>query len=140
MPKELTLFESATSGLRVSKHGRVIQIVADGNGACVVMDTEYNAAQKWASSRASAGSPGNDRSKFLDQITTLIARPGSFVSTRGTDKPLEDIARLMLSSGFDLNDWALPPTVKVLFSKGPAAQKAKSKTPQDGDPPVGEPE
>ncbi len=119
-PKELTLFESAVGSLRVSKHGRLVQIVADGNGACVMMDTEYNVAAKWASSRASAGSPGNDRSKFLDQITTLLARPGSFISTRGNDKPIEDIARLMMTSGFDLNDWAMPPSVKALFSKGPA--------------------
>ncbi|MEK6806497.1 MAG: hypothetical protein AABY95_07595 [Pseudomonadota bacterium] len=135
MPRELTLFESATGSLRISKHGRLMQIVADGNGACVVMDTEYNVAAKWASSRASAGSPGNDRSKFLDQIATLIARPGSFVSTRGSDKPLEDIVRLMLNSGFDINDWGMPPSVKALFSKGPAT---KPKTPPPSAPPESE--
>ncbi len=129
-PKELTLFESATSSLRISKHGRLVQIVADGNGACLMMDIEYAAAAKWASSRSSAGSPGNDRSKFLDQIATLIARPGSFISTRGGDKPIEDIVRLMLSSGFDLNDWAMPPSVKSLFMKGPAP---KMKPPPTAD-------
>lgn len=134
--KEATVFESAMRGMRHSKHGRVVQIVADGNGACVVLDVEFNAAQKWGMGRTSAGNPGSDRTKIFDQLTTLIARPGSFVTTRGNDKPIEDIARFMQSAGFDLNDWGLPPSVKALFSKGPAP-KPKAKpvdVPADDNP------
>ena len=134
--KDLTLFESAMRGMRVSKHGRVMQLIADGNGACVVQDIEYNAAYKWACSKSSGGSAASDRGKFLDQITTLIARPGSFVNTRGNDKPIEDIARFMQSSGFDLNDWGLPPSVKALFMKGP---KPQAKPKAAGDTSTAEP-
>lgn len=128
MAKELTLFESAAGTLRISKHGRLMQLVADGNGACVVLDMDYQTAQKWAASRTSAGSAQNDRNKFLEQLPTLIARPGSFVSTRGNSKMLEDMVRLMLSSGFDLNDWSLPPDVKALFARGPAPKPKPAKS------------
>ena len=131
--KEPTLLESAMRGLRASKHGRVIQVVADGNGAFVTMDIDFNTANKWAFSKTSSGSPQNDRNKFMDQFATLIARPGSFVNTRGGSKPILDIAKLMKSAGFDLNDWALPPDVKAEFSHGPEPTKPKPKTDDAGE-------
>lgn len=133
--KDPTVFESAMRGMRVVKQGRVVQIIADGNGAVATLDIDYNSAYKWASSKSSSGSSGSDRTRFLDQMPNLVARPGSFINTRGNDKPIEDIVRLMQSAGFDLNDWAIPPTVKVLFMKGPVPKpKAKTDTPEETPP------
>ena len=114
MAKEVSMFESACRSSRIAKQGKLVQFIVDGAGAIVADDQEFYAAQKWASSRHSTGNFNTDRSKFLEQIANLIARPGSFTATRGNTKSLSDMVKAMLMSGFDLNDWDLPPDLKKI--------------------------
>ena len=139
--KVQTLYESATGNLRVVNRGNIVECIVDGNGSMVTSITEFVQAQKWAQAKFSGGNSVQDRNRFLEQITALISRPGSFVSTRGSGKLLEDIARAMKSTGYELRDWQLPPELKNIGGKPPpetkkaaadtAAEPAQTDTPKE---------
>lgn len=135
MKKEVSLYQAATSGGRVAKQGPLVQFILDGNGAMVTSTMDWAMAEKWANSKSSTGIRATDRNRFLDQIPTLAARPGSFIGTRGSTKPLTDLCILMKNNGYDLKEWALPPELKDL---GDPTKKKEEKryVPPPDDPPA----
>jgi hypothetical protein len=112
MARTLTLYEGATNRARIAKQGEIVQIVIDGAGAMVVETSDFLGAQKWAQSKPSTGNLLSDRGRFLERFSVLISRPGSLSATRGSDKPLKNLARMMKAGGFDLNEWNLPPEIR----------------------------
>lgn len=122
--KTLTLFQTATTGGRVIKQPQLVQFIVDGNGAMVTSTQDFYQVEKWANSRYGSGNRLADRNRFLEQIQTLVARPGSFVSTKGSTKPLEDLCKLMKAAGYDLAEWQLPPELKDM-DRPPVAKPVK---------------
>lgn len=127
----ISLFDSATRGARIIKQGEIFCLVLDGGGAMIGFMQDLHAAQKWAQSKPSCGNRVTDRGRFLEQIPTLVARPGSFVSTRGSEKLIEKVARGMRAGGYDLSEWMLPPELKNMGR--PAAEKFDKKDAAAGD-------
>lgn len=114
MPRALTLLESAQSRMRTIRQGDLAQLIVDGGGAMVVPMIELMQAQKWAQRKASSGNMLTDRTRFLEQVTTLISRPGSMLPTKGHHKAIEALAKQMMQAGYDINEWALPPELRGL--------------------------
>lgn len=110
--RTLTLFESAVSRARVIRQGDIVQVVIDGGGAFVTFTQEFMQAQKWAQSKPATGNVVTDRGRLFERIGTLISRPGSMLSTRGHGKYVENLARSMNQTGYDLGEWMLPPELK----------------------------
>lgn len=128
-----SLFDAALRGMRVLKQGEVVCLIMDGGGALITFTLDFVAAQKWAQRKPETGNRVTDRGRFLEQLPTLIARPGSFVGTRGSDKIIEKLAKNMIQAGYDLGEWSLPPDVKAM-AHPKAAQPAKKKDePGTGD-------
>ncbi|HSW11649.1 MAG TPA: hypothetical protein VLI06_02345 [Solimonas sp.] len=125
--KTKTLFESFSGRARIAKQGYVVMIVIDGGGAMVVATDEYLVAQKWSQSRVSSGNIVTDRGRFFEQFQVMVARPGSFVGTRGNDRQLYKMAKAMRAAGHDLGEWMLPPELKVNKLVDPDELKAKPK-------------
>ena len=136
-----TLFEAATARGRVIRQGDIACIVMDGAGSVIVFMQEFVGAQKWAQSRVPTSNLLSDRARFLDQFTTVVARPGSVQTTRGNDRQLEKLVRAMLAVGYDLNEWTLPVELKAIgHAKPPPPQPVKdadgaSKSEAGDDPP-----
>ena len=112
MAVTLSLFESAMKRARIMRQGEIVQIVVDGGGAFVTTLQEFMPVQKWAQSRASTGNGISDRGRMFERISILISRPGSMVTTRGSEKYIEHLARLMNQAGYELSEWMLPPALK----------------------------
>lgn len=129
---QLTLFQSAASGARIIRQMYIVQFIVDGNGAFVTPTMDFNAAEKWASSRNSTGARMTDRTRFLDKLEVLISRPGSFISTRGSSKPLEDLCKAMKAAGYDLGEWQLPHDLKEMFKPKKAEPPVKKAQAADG--------
>jgi hypothetical protein len=111
--KELTMLQSALQRLRISRNGQCTMLVVDGQGAAVVPTMDFSTVQKWAQSKASAPNANQSMMKILDKLEVAITRPGTtFAATRGSPKYVADLARQMISAGFDINEWSLPPDVK----------------------------
>ncbi|NKF22441.1 hypothetical protein [Solimonas marina] len=136
------LFESAVSRARVIRQGDIVQVVIDGGGAFVTFTQEFRMAQKWASSRIATGNMVTDRGRFFEQIGTLVSRPGSMVSTRGSGKYVENLVRAMNQGGYELSEWMLTPELKAIARahlQGPepkvrdAAEEAPSEAPEADD-------
>lgn len=125
--KQKTLFEAFSQRARCAKQGNVVMIVVDGGGATVVYTDEFLGAQKWANSKLSSGNVVTDRGRFLEQFQVMVARPGSFCSTKGNDRQLFKMAKAMRAAGHDLGEWALPPELKVNKLVDPDDIKAKPK-------------
>lgn len=112
--KELTMYESATQRLRVSRNGQCTMLVVDGQGAAVVPTADFSVAEKWAKSKAAAPNAFMSMTKLLDKLEVAVCRPGTtFCSTRGSPKYVVGLAKQMISAGFDINEWALAPDVKA---------------------------
>ena len=135
-----TLFESATRSARLLKQGPIMCIIIDGGGAMICFTDEFLAAQKWASRKPATGNAISDRGRFLDQLSVMITRPGSFMGTRGSDKIVEKLARAMMAAGYDLGEWSLPPELKSLGHPGPVDPKPKKAADEqpDGEAEAGE--
>lgn len=112
MARSLSLFEAATNRGRVIRQGEIVHWVMDGSGAVVVPAQDFLIAQKWGQSRTGSTNVVTDRGRFLEKFETLIARPGSFVSTRGNTRSLASLAKVMIASGYDMSEWGLPFDVK----------------------------
>ncbi len=122
--RTLTLFESAVSRARVIRQGDIVQVVIDGGGAFVTFTQEFMQAQKWAQSKPATGNVVTDRGRLFERIGTLISRPGSMLSTRGHGKYVENLARSMNQTGYDLGEWMLPPELKDISRAHLRASKA----------------
>src|SRR3546814_18119927 len=129
MPQRtLNLFESATSRARVIRQGEIVQIVIDGGGAFVTFMQEFNLAKKWATPKTATGNMITDRGRFLEQIGTLVSRPGSMVSPRGNGKYVATLVSAMNLAGYDSGEWMMPPALKDL-----ATGHQKSLPPRSAD-------
>jgi hypothetical protein len=134
MARALSLFEAATTRGRVIRQGEIVQWVMDGSGAIVVPAQDFLIAQKWGQSRTGSTNIVTDRGRFLEKFETLIARPGSFVSTRGNTRSLASLAKLMIASGYDISEWGLPFDVKqALKPADPNQAKSKTANPADDE-------
>lgn len=123
-----SLFESATQRARVVRHLDIVCLIFDGSGALIVPTADFVQNQKWASARMASGNAISDRGRFVERLTTLVSRPGSMASTRGSPRQLEAIARSMRAAGYDLNEWMLPAEIRnppvvsdMLNARKPAA-------------------
>ncbi|HUS24770.1 MAG TPA: hypothetical protein VM369_07465 [Candidatus Binatia bacterium] len=113
MARELTLLQSALQRLRVTRSGGITQLVVDGQGAALVPTADFSPVQKWAHSRTAAPNALQSMQRVIDKLEVVIVRPGTtFAATRGSAKPLGDLLKMMKSSGFDINEWAIPNEVK----------------------------
>jgi len=140
MARTETLLEAATKRLRIIRQGDIVQIVIDGGGALVTTTQEVLQAQKWAGRKPATGNMVSDRGRFLEQITVLISRPGSMLSTRGNTRQVESLAKQMNQGGYDLNEWMLPPELKRLGHTQPEPPKPKAGEPAPPDPEKDEPD
>lgn len=137
--KTPTLLQAATAGARIIRQPQLVQFIVDGNGAMVAPILDWVAVEKWANARYGSGNRMADRSRFLDQLQVLVARPGSFISTRGSTKPLEDLCKLMKAGGYDLGEWQLPPELKDMGKPKPKEPPKKpSGVVEEGSPEGGE--
>jgi hypothetical protein len=140
--KQKTLFDAFAYRARVVKQGDIAMIVLDGGGALIVAMDEYIVAHKWAQSKLSSGNMVTDRGRFLDQFSHMVARPGSFLGTKGNDRQLYKLVKAMRGAGHGMDDWMLPPELKVAKLANPddiAKPKGKDapEAPADGQ---GEPD
>jgi len=83
----------------------------DGAGAAMIPSMEYMQIEKWARAKPGSGNMLTDRGRLLDGVTTLVARNGSAVNTRGGYKQLSQMAKSMRSDGFELKEWQFPTEV-----------------------------
>ncbi|HVT36769.1 MAG TPA: hypothetical protein VHE37_14360, partial [Nevskiaceae bacterium] len=69
---------------------------------------EMQIASQWARSKQSLGNPNKDRSAFAGKFETLVARTGSGITTKGSNKVLQGVVQAMEAAGMDLREWAIP--------------------------------
>lgn len=112
MARTISLYDAATSRGRLIRQGEIVQLVMDGAGAFVCSAQDFMTAQKWAQAKTASTNLITDRGRFIEKIEILIARPNSFVATRGSQEPLTRLAKAMKMSGYDMGEWMLPPEVK----------------------------
>jgi hypothetical protein len=140
MPKApLSLYQSACQKLRVSRIGPLTQLVVDGQGLALCLTADFSPVEKWAKSKTSGPNATIDMGKMIEKLDVVVARPGtSFVSTRGSTKPLESIVKAIRAAGMDLKEFQLPPELKnlgapedqVLAAKAAAEAKKQKDAPQ----------
>lgn len=127
--KQLSLFQSASGRLRISRMGGLTMLVMDGQGMALAPTSDFAVVEKWAKSRPSGPNATIDAGKILEKIDVLVCRPGtSFASTRGSLKPLEKLVKEMKSAGMDTKEFQLPPELKdgyVSPEEKEAERKAK---------------
>lgn len=116
MARQLSLFDAACAKGRVIRQGEIVQFVMDGSGALVCPSQDFMVAQKWAQSRTGSTNTVTDRGRFLEKLEVLIARPGSFVISRGSTRALTMLAKQMVGAGYDLTEWGLPHEVKLALA------------------------
>ncbi len=107
-----TLFESATQRTRIVRHLDIVCLIVDAGGAMIVPIQDFVQAQKWASSKLASGNALSDRSRFLEQMQTLVSRPGSIAPTRGNERSLIAVARAMRAAGYEVGEWSLPADIR----------------------------
>lgn len=114
MPKkEMSLFQSATQRLRVTRSGPLTVLVVDGQGLALCLTADFAPIEKWAKAKPAGPNATIDMGKIVEKIDVMVARPGtSFASTRGSTKPLEAIVKAMRSAGMDVKEFSLPPELK----------------------------
>lgn len=139
-----SLFQSATSRGRVVRQGDLVCVIIDGGGSMVMSTQDFLQAQKWAQSKPATGNALTDRGRFLDQIGSMVSRPGSLIPTRGNDRQVATLARQMRQAGYDLSEWNLPPELKApasLLADACAPANTATELPDDLDgPPPADPD
>jgi hypothetical protein len=132
--KEISLFQSAAGKLRISRLGPLTMLVIDGQGLGLCLTGDFSPVEKWAKAKGQGPNATIDAAKIIEKIDVLVCRQGTtFASTRGSTKPLENIAKAMRAAGMDLKEFSLPPELKdlgkpvdqVLASKEQAEKKKK---------------
>jgi len=144
--KELSLYQSATQRLRVSRSGPLTVLVVDGQGLAICLTADFAPIEKWAKAKPQGPNATIDMGKIVEKIDVMVARPGtSFASTRGSTKPLESIVKAMKAAGMDVKEFSLPPELKnagvvdEVAAAKEAAEKKKAAAENQGtfakDPP-----
>lgn len=138
--QQKTLFEGFIYRARVVKQGDIAMIVMDGGGALIVAMDEYVTANKWAQSKMSSGNMVTDRGRFLDQFTYMVARPGSFLGTKGNDRQLYRLVKAMRAAGHGMDDWMVPTELKAAKLADPdeVKKKVKNEPGAEGEAPEGQ--
>ena len=97
-------------GGRTSRYGEYTVVFMH---ACSFITTpmEFLQAQNWARGRMSSGSPSRDRSAFVDHISTVLARNGSGVATKGSRPVLANIVKSMKANAMMMDEWNIPPNL-----------------------------
>lgn len=128
--KQMTLYQSATGRLRVSRVGGLTMLVVDGQGLALCLTADFSPIEKWAKSKPSGPNATIDMGKIMEKLDVMVCRPGTtFAATRGSTKPLQSIVKEMRAAGMDIKEYQLPPELK----EGPPPDKPKPK----GDEPPG---
>lgn len=135
MAKEISLFQSASGKLRITRLGPLTVLIVDGQGLALCMTGDFSPVEKWAKAKGAGPNATIDMGKIIDKIEVLVCRAGTtFASTRGSTKPLESIVKAMRAAAMDLREFSLPPELKdfgapedqVLIAKEKAEAKKKA--------------
>ena len=102
-----TLHQSAFNGARTTRYGDVVLVVMESISFFTTAQ-DFQMASQWARSKQSLGSANKDRSAFANKFETLVARTGSGVATKGSNKVLAKIVEQMETAGMDLKEWMIP--------------------------------
>jgi hypothetical protein len=138
--KELSLYQSATGKLRVSRVGPLTMLVVDGQGLALCLTADFSVVEKWAKAKGAGPNATIDMGKIIEKVDVMVCRAGTtFGSTRGSNKPLEAIVKAMMQAGMDIKEYSLPPELKdaarpvdqVLAAK----EAAEAKAGKDDGPP-----
>ena len=126
MAKELSLFQSATGKLRISRVGPLTMLVVDGQGLAFCLTADFSPVEKWAKAKKAGPNATIDMGKIMEKVDVLIARAGtSFASTRGSLKPMEAIMRGISAAGMDPKEFQLPPELKDDYVSPEEREKAR---------------
>lgn len=125
-----TILSSATNATRASRYGDIVFVVLE-TIAFVTTAQEWQATSQWARAKQSLGNKHKDRAAMVGRLETLLARQGSGVPTKGTNKVLQGVVKTMEQSGFDLKEWLLPPTLfeSIEIKKKDPAEDADENAP-----------
>ena len=108
MSLKLNMLLSALSGGgRTARHGDLILVTMPAQ-AFATTAMEYQQAQVWARARSSLGNVHRDREAFIGRFTTVLARSGSGIATRGAKPVLSRILAAMGQVGLTLGEWSVP--------------------------------
>lgn len=114
-PKDL--LGSAMLGAHTSRYGDVVLVAMQGF-AFMTLTIEFQQCQQWARSKQSTGAVQKDRMLLLGRIENLIGRVGSGATTKGNNKVLGMIAKVMKQNGMQLEDWSIPrPVIEEVEAK-----------------------
>ncbi len=107
-PKDL--YTAALWGGSVRRYGDMVQLTMPGIGV-VTTQQDMQQATSWARSKMASGAINKDRMQLMDRLETLIARQYSGCSTRGGNRTIAGLAKIMASTGMDLESWSIPKAV-----------------------------
>ena len=94
-------------GGRTSRYGEYTVVFMN---ACAFITTpmEFVQAQNWARGRVTTGSAVRDRAAFVDHISTVLARNGSGIATKGSRPVLANIVKSMKANAMLMDEWSIP--------------------------------
>lgn len=105
-----SILVSAMNAARANRFGDVVMIIMD-TMVYTTPSMEWQMASQWGRAKVSLGNKNKDRNALLGKLEHVIARSGSGIATKGTNKKLQEMVGVMEQSGFDIKDWVLPPTL-----------------------------
>jgi hypothetical protein len=111
-PRPVPLYDSLFKAGAVSRMGEITVMRFDGFGAVVAPTQTFMQAATWSKSRNAGPNKERNRNMVLDRMDTFITRVGTPLLTRGSNKPLTDLAKAMASGGLDMMEWNVPLAVK----------------------------
>ena len=109
MPNQVsqTLHQNALNGGRVSRYGDAVMVVMESI-AFFTTAQDFQMGSQWARSKQSLGSANKDRMAFANRFETVVARVGSGIATKGSNKVLSKLVAAMEIAGMDLKEWSIP--------------------------------
>lgn len=124
-PKDL--FTAAMFGGNIRRYGDMVVLALPSMGL-VTTQQDMQQAQCWGRSKISSGILHKDRTSLIERIETVIARMNSGCTTRGSNKTIAGLVKIMKSSGMDLDSWVIPKAVldELFPRKGPPAQPKRA--------------
>lgn len=131
-----SILQNAMNGARANRFGDVVLVIMD-TMVYATTSQEFQIASQWARAKTSLGHKNKDRTALLGKLEHVIARSGSGIGTKGTNKVLQQMVSVMEQSGFDIKDYVLPPTLfeSIEVKKKPKQEAPAADAPADGDAP-----
>lgn len=102
------MLDSAMERASTTNYGTFSLLVFAGEGAVMVDAQELRNAQRWAGMRPSTGIPVKDRTTFLSRFEVMVARANCALASKGSSKPISDLAKAAKQAGLALKEWAIP--------------------------------